>query len=331
MTALLRFLAILILAAPAAQAAIPADAQALLDKHVAWLGGWSALDAQRDLALEGTIQVSGLTGTIAVRERHDGRVRMEYDLKLVKGVECLDGAAGWERNASGQVEDIGTDKAAQMQRQHDRTFDRHLRGEGVEVSAAGTVEKGGRTWSVLRFAYPDGDLYDLLVDPATGESVWSRTVEDGRETWTLVSDLRVVDGVRFAFKQETFAEHAAENQVVTWTRVGRQHRPGRRRLRAPGREHARRAAARRRDRERVAADRAAHGALDLPARQRERRRHRHPARLGRRHDGARPRLRGSGRPARRRRHRGARHRRRDGGRHGRGRHAADSATSPSAR
>ncbi len=71
----------------------------------------------------------------------------------------------------------------------------------------------------MRFAYPDGDLYDLLVDPATGESVWSRTVEDGRETWTLVSDLREVDGVRFAFKQETFAEHAAENQVVAWTRA----------------------------------------------------------------------------------------------------------------
>jgi predicted aspartyl protease len=219
MKALLRLLALLILAAPAAGAAIPADAQALIDKHVAWLGGWGTLDAQRDMTLEGTIQVSGLTGILAVRERHDGRLRTEYDLTLVKGVECLDDTGGWERNASGQVEDLGTDKAAQMRRQNDRAFNRHLRGEGVDVSTAGILEKGGRTWSVLRFTYPDGDLCEMLVDPVTGESDWSRTVEDDRETWTLGTDVRVVDGVRLAFKQETYAEHAAENQVVTWTRA----------------------------------------------------------------------------------------------------------------
>ncbi len=219
MTALLRALVVLLLTAPVAHAAIPADAQALIDAHVAWLGGWTALDGQRDVALAGTIQVSGLSGTITVQERHDGRVRMAYDLTLVKGVECLDGAAGWERNPSGQIEDLGTDKAARLRRQNDRTFNRHLRGEGVDVTNAGPLEKDGRAWATLRFTYPDGDLYDLLVDPATGESVWSRTVEDGRETWTLVSEVREVAGVRLGFKQETFAEHAAENQVVVWERV----------------------------------------------------------------------------------------------------------------
>ncbi len=72
---------------------------------------------------------------------------------------------------------------------------------------------------MLRFDYPGGARYEILVDPETGESVWSRTTEDGRARWSRGSDLRLVDGVRFAFRQETFAEHAAENQAVTWTRI----------------------------------------------------------------------------------------------------------------
>lgn len=221
MKTLLRSLCALLLAAPAT-AAITPDAQALIDRHVAWLGGWEALDTLRDVTLEGTLAVAGLAGTLVLHERHDGRSRLDYDLTVLKGSECLAGETGWERNPSGQIEDLGVDKALRLRRQNERTFNRHLRGatfEPLEVSTAPTVEKGGRAWSVLRITYPDGDLYDLLLDPATGESAWSRDVSDGRETWTQTADVREVGGLRFAYRQETFAEHAAENQVVTWTRI----------------------------------------------------------------------------------------------------------------
>jgi hypothetical protein len=219
MTALLRFLTILILAAPAARAAIDAEAQALVDLHVAWLGGWAALESQHDFTLAGTIEVSGLTGTISVRGRQDLRLRSDYDLKVVQGSECLDGGGSWERNPSGQIEDLGLDKATQLRRQVDRAFSRHLRGDGVQVAAAGSLARDDRAWAVLRFTFPDDDYYDLLVDPATGESVWSRAVEDGHETWTKSSDFRLVDGARLAFKQETFGEQVAENQAISWSRV----------------------------------------------------------------------------------------------------------------
>jgi len=204
--------------APSA-ASIPPDARELIEKHVSWLGGWAALDAVSDVTLEGKLQAAGLSGALAVRLRRDGRALTEYDLSVLKGREGLTGDGGWEVNASGQLEVMGSDKVTAQVRNLDRAFNRHLRGEGVVVSLGDSEEKEGRRWAVLRFDYPGGSAYELLVDPATGESLWSRGVEDGRTTWARVSDLRQVDGVRFAFRQESFAENPLENQVVVWEKV----------------------------------------------------------------------------------------------------------------
>jgi predicted aspartyl protease len=203
----------------AGAASQPPPAARLIEAHVRWLGGWAALDAVRDITLEGDLAVAGLNGTLAAWLCRDGRERTEVDLKVMKSVEGVRGDDAWELNASGQVEDTGRDQAVNGRRSLDRAFSRHLRAEGVVLSLPGDAQKDGRAWSVVRFTYPDGDSYDLLIDADSGESVWSRSVEDGRETWTKVSDLRVVEGVRIPFRQETFAAHAAENQVVTWRRV----------------------------------------------------------------------------------------------------------------
>jgi predicted aspartyl protease len=205
--------------APAAEPAVSPEAAAVIEMHVAWLGGWKALDAVLDLTLAGTIRVSGLSGPFSVLSRRDGKQRTEVDLKVVKSVEALAGAGGWERNASGQVEEMGYDKAASARRALDRTFGRHFRGEGVFTSLASREEKGGREWTIVRFAYPDGDTYDLLVDPETGESTWSRSVADGRTTWTKLADFRTVSGLRFAFRQESEGETARQAQTVTWEKV----------------------------------------------------------------------------------------------------------------
>lgn len=200
-----------------AHAAISTEAAPLIATHVAWLGGWAALDGLQDLTLEGTIEVAGLKGTLSVQLQRGGRQRTAYDLKVMKGVEVIDGADAWELNPSGQVEDMGRDKDAASRRSLDRAFSRHLKGEGVEVSRLPDEMKDERTWAVLRFAYPDGDLLDLLVDAATGASTWTREMTDGREQWTRASDLREVGGVRLAFRQETLNEVALQNQTVTWT------------------------------------------------------------------------------------------------------------------
>ena len=93
-------------------------------------------------------------------------MRTDVDLKVMKSVEILSGPDAWETNASGQVEPMGRDRVTRARRALDRTFGRHFRGEGVAVSLAGREEREGRAWAVVRFTYPDGDTFDLLVDPA---------------------------------------------------------------------------------------------------------------------------------------------------------------------
>ena len=60
-----------------------------IERHVAWLGGWAALDSLRDLSLTGVIHVAGLEGSISVEERRDGRRRSVYDLKAVRGADTI--------------------------------------------------------------------------------------------------------------------------------------------------------------------------------------------------------------------------------------------------
>ena len=116
-----------------AHASISTEAAPLIATHVAWLGGWAAIDGLQDLALEGTIEVAGLKGTLSVQLQRGGRQRTAYDLKVMKGVEVIDGADAWELNPSGQVEDMGRDKDAASRRSLDRAFSRHLKGEDVEA------------------------------------------------------------------------------------------------------------------------------------------------------------------------------------------------------
>jgi hypothetical protein len=47
----------------------------------------------------------------------------------------------------------------------------------------------------------------------------ARAVADGRTTWAKRSDFRVVNGLRFVFRQETGGETARQAQMVPWEKV----------------------------------------------------------------------------------------------------------------
>ena len=206
-------------AVPAAPVDPNSSAGRLIDLHVKWLGGWDALDRLNDLKLTGTLATAGLSGPIEAIQGRDGFSRLEYDLKVIRGVEAVSPEDGWATTPTGQVEDLGEAKIADERRSLARSFGAHLRGEGVEVTAEPEQERGGRTWAVVRFTYPGGDLVDLLVDPGDGSSEWQRSVLDTREAWNHSTDWRMVDGVRFPFRQEAIYEQAVMNQTVVWDSV----------------------------------------------------------------------------------------------------------------
>ncbi|MEZ4652694.1 MAG: aspartyl protease family protein [Candidatus Eisenbacteria bacterium] len=193
-----------------------AKAQALIDRHVAWLGGWSTLRLQ-SLRLEGAWIRCPAQGTIVDRERRDGYRRTDFDLKVVQGTETVTPDDAWGINVSGQIEDLASDQAIPTS-----ALDRSklflaapARCRGLALPAQ---EKEGRSWEVVRFEYPNGDLSDLFLD-RDGSTIWQREVTDTDTVWNKLSDWRVVDGLRFPFVQESFHEHAAANQTVRWETV----------------------------------------------------------------------------------------------------------------
>jgi hypothetical protein len=160
------------LASPISAWAAPAEpgspAARAIARHVAWLGGTAALDSLRDITLIGTLQTSGLNGTLSVRLRCDGRSRSDYDLKVLRGTDTVTPDDAWTLNPEGQVQAVGTAKAEDQRRARGRSFGEHLQGIGVTISHQGTAEQDGRSWEVVRFTYPNDDQYDMLFDPKDG-------------------------------------------------------------------------------------------------------------------------------------------------------------------
>lgn len=193
-------------------------ARLLIDRHVAWLGGWSRLDDLQSVSVSGRISVAGLEGTITMRERRDGYRRTDFDLSVVKGSDAVGADDAWSLNASGQIEDLGEDQAATTRRSIERSFGAHLRGIGVEVTSLGTEEHEQETWEVVRFRYPNGDLSDLFLAD-DGSTIWQREVTDTDTVWNKSSDWRTVEGLRYPFLQESIHEHAAANQTIRWETV----------------------------------------------------------------------------------------------------------------
>ncbi|NNF07741.1 MAG: PDZ domain-containing protein [Candidatus Eisenbacteria bacterium] len=198
---------------------VPADAKALIEKHVEWLGGWDALNQVEDLTLQGTISVAGLEGTLSVVVHGEGYQLTEYDLKVVKGTESVGPGDSWERNASGQIEDMGLEKVTNTRRSLERIFNRHFRGHDVTVSVGDDEEKGGKRWKVVRFDYADGDRIEMFIDANDGSSEWGRTTQDGSVSWVHFSNFKIVDGVRYGHKQEVIHGNTMQDQTVVWESV----------------------------------------------------------------------------------------------------------------
>lgn len=73
----------------------------------------------------------------------------------------------------------------------------------------GTVERDGRKFRALRFPLDDGLALEVDVDPESGRILRTTGTSKGGpipiEFNTNYDDFRKVDGVLFAFREETFA------------------------------------------------------------------------------------------------------------------------------
>ena len=197
------------------------DIRSMLARHRDWLGGASALSRLQDLHWAGALETAGLTGTLTMDDTRDGWRRRQTRLGPVATTDVAGPAGAWTVNLSGQVEPMSAAQRETERQDSIRTFGRHLvDGALASVADLGTEDKEGRSWRVARFAFPNGDGFDLFLDPADGSCTWIRETQDRRVFWTRLGDWRVVAGVRVPFEQRTIDEaNPRLNATIRWAEV----------------------------------------------------------------------------------------------------------------
>ena len=197
-------------------------ADELLALHVKWLGGREAIARLRDLRWQGTATIAGLDGTIELVETRNGWRRCQSDVGPIvrTDVDRTRGRLVAQPQRTGRA--VECRRRVETERQDNlRTFGRHLlQRTGIDVGDMGREDKEGRSWRVLRFTFPNGDGFDLFVDPADGSCTWIRERQDTDVFWTRLGDWRLVSAVRLPFQQESIHEdNPRRNSTVRWTTV----------------------------------------------------------------------------------------------------------------
>jgi len=128
-----------------------------------------------------------------------GRMRREIDAGGVRTIEAASPDGAWRIGADGKpVDDPGG--AERARRYALLEFGDALTGRGgAQVALAGTAEVEDKTWSVIRVTFGDADVYEALIDPASGGLCCYRITEGGVARTELFGEWRLADGVRMPF------------------------------------------------------------------------------------------------------------------------------------
>jgi Aspartyl protease len=203
----------------AAGAAEPTDDLAsLVEAHLRWLGGRAALSQLQDLTWTGTFKTLGFKGRTTLRETRTGWMRQELEGGLLSRVDVVGAAGSWTVTYSGQVETKSAHSTELQRRGTLRHFAIPLLDPGAPgLSDLGSERHDGKRWRVVRIGYPDGDSYDLFLDPADGSCTWARETDGAETHWERFTDWRQVAGVRLPFARRGVYAYPTQEWTVQWS------------------------------------------------------------------------------------------------------------------
>ena len=173
----------------------------LMGRYMAWRG--PAFEQLQSLHERAYFEGAAGRRSGAIWMDRVGRRRVEVAGADGREVRVAGPAGAWRVGADGKpADDPGAAEAAR--RYAALEFGDALMGrDGAEVALAGTADAQDHTWSVVRVTFGDADAYEALIDPAIGLLCCYRITEHGVTREILLTDWRLVDGVRIAFAQLT--------------------------------------------------------------------------------------------------------------------------------
>lgn len=209
-----RALVVLGLTCAAGGCAGKGEAERLVERCVEAHGGREALAKARAIKQEGrTLAVArgGAIGSMIRGWDRPDRLRVELVYPGVEPeVRILDGAKGWRQGAPA----TGPQLTAMVLQAARHGLPLSLAEHLAEVRDAGAVTRDGREFRVLELPLGADRWLTVELDPAT--ALVARTV--GRagplEFATAYEDYRTVEGVRYAFRETTWAQGVQTAETI---------------------------------------------------------------------------------------------------------------------
>jgi len=224
------FRTLAVLAALAAPSAYAYTAAELAAKNVEARGGLHNLEALSSLRLAGTLRVNGGTlelGLVTLVKRPDF-IRVDATLQALTQVQAYDGTQAWQINpfqGRKDPEKLSADDAKGLG-EDAADFDGVLvnyQKKGYTLDYLGTEDIDGTEAHKLRVTRPNGDITYVYLDPDAFLEIRTvnRRIEHGvpSETVTDYGDYEKVNGVYFAFAQESGPKGSSNRQKVQFEKA----------------------------------------------------------------------------------------------------------------
>lgn len=199
------------------------DPYAILDRHVAAIGGWKALDAVRNSHSKGTVVIegAGLEGTIENWSQVPDKSRQELDLKVIKQVSGDNGQFAWRVDQNGKLmpaRDAATLKERQLgmlmakrahlkrgSKQFTVTLDR------VDTANGSTCYVIKTTNTINSFVFYD------FIDTTSYLPIKGIVIKPEGETQTSNNDFRKVNGVLVPFEMHQLELPTGQKSTIKLT------------------------------------------------------------------------------------------------------------------
>jgi outer membrane lipoprotein-sorting protein len=210
---------------------LPAAAQTvgeLVAKNIAARGGLSRLKATEALRLSGRVGLGpGLEAPFVLELKRPNRIRLEFHLQGMTGIEASDGRTSWTVMPFGGSKDpqpMPAEEAEQFLEQAD--FDGPLVDSGQKghtVEYVGKEQVEGSDTFKLKVILRNGGIRYLFLDPDSFLEirVEGRRLVRGAETefYSSRGDYRLVEGLMVAHAIENGQRGGPERQTITIEKV----------------------------------------------------------------------------------------------------------------
>jgi outer membrane lipoprotein-sorting protein len=212
-------------ASVSAHAAVTVDE--IIAKNIKARGGMDKLKGLQTLRMSGKMQVQGIEAPFTIEVKRPKRLRMEFTIQGMTGIQALDGEGGWTVLpfiGKKDPERMSADDVKQAEEQADLDgplVDYKAKGHKVELVGKEKVE-GSDAWK-LKVTQKNGDVHYLFLDADAYleiKDVTKRTVNGNEvEIESTSGDYKDTAGLMFPHSIETGGKGVPQRVKLTFSKI----------------------------------------------------------------------------------------------------------------